>query len=92
MLKDIIRYYETSGEVAQDIVKAALPELNPDVRESTYAMLDLGRDRSFNYDLHFVPHDVQVREWGAGGQTARCHAQGVGHVPFADRRRDKPGR
>lgn len=64
----VIDFYETSGEGAQDIIKAALPELNPDIRESTASLLELGREQSFNYDLHFVPHDVQVREWGAGAK------------------------
>lgn len=64
-----IGYYETSGEGADAIVRAALPELIPDRDERLEALADLGRDVPYTYRYHFLPHDVMVREWGAGGKT-----------------------
>lgn len=58
-----IDYYEASGEGAQEIVKQALPELVPPDQRDKY------REAPFTYSRHFLPHDVRVREWGAGAKT-----------------------
>lgn len=56
-----IDYFETSGEGVESIVAQALPELvAPELR-----MME--REVPFlRYGRHFLPHDVRVREWGAG--------------------------
>lgn len=65
----IIDYYEASGIGASDILKEGLPEYTPDVHEKLAAMMELGRDDFYDYERHFLPHDVKVREWGAGAKT-----------------------
>ncbi len=55
-----IDYFETSGQGVEEIVAQALPELvDPAKRMSD-------RDVQYRYGRHFLPHDVKVREWGAG--------------------------
>lgn len=63
-----IDYYETSGEGAEAIVSAALPELIPDPQKRLDALAGIGRS-AYRYGTHFLPHDVMVREWGGGGKT-----------------------
>lgn len=65
----VIDYYETSGEGAEAVVKAALPELNPDDTERFERLAELQRVAAYRYRDHFLPHDVKVREWGAGAKT-----------------------
>jgi phage terminase large subunit len=58
-----IDFYETSGDGAEEIVRLGLPELAPEAqREFGWARAG----RPFRYGRHFFPHDVKVREWGAG--------------------------
>jgi hypothetical protein len=64
-----IDYFETSGEGAEQIVKAAFPELTKDADERADALASLRRDKPYVYGQHFLPHDVMVREWGAGAKT-----------------------
>ncbi len=64
----VIDYYETSGEGPEQIVPDALPELNPDIRAAALQMLEIGRTEPYIYGKHFLPHDVKVREWGAGAK------------------------
>lgn len=52
-----VDYYETSGDGLDSIVKYGLKL--PQIR------------RGFKYGKHFLPHDVMVRELGAGGRTRR---------------------
>jgi phage terminase large subunit len=73
-----IDYYETNGEGAEQIVKEALPELNPDEPEGFRYRFALGRERPFRYSGHFLPHDVRNREWGAGGRTRALTLMGLG--------------
>ena len=65
----VIDYYEASGEGAEAIVRAALPELIPDAAERAAGLAALGRTAPFAYGRHFLPHDVKNREWGAGGRS-----------------------
>jgi len=67
-----IDYYETAGEGADAIVRQALRELAPEVETS----------RSYRYGNHFLPHDVMVREWGAGGRTRFQTLQALGVKPI----------
>jgi phage terminase large subunit len=68
----IVDYYEASGIGAQEILAEALPEFTQDFQDRIAALVELGRDKPFRYGKHFLPHDVKVREWGAG---ARSRAQ-----------------
>lgn len=55
-----IDYYEASGEGVESIVQQALPELVPPAQRMS------DRTTQYRYGRHFLPHDVRVREWGAG--------------------------
>lgn len=77
-----IDYYETSGEGAEAIVRAALPELIPDPTERAEALHDIGRTTPYQYGKHFLPHDVMVREWGAGAKTRYQTLLGLGVKPI----------
>ena len=65
----VIDYYETSGDGVEDIVRAALPELIPDLSAAANGCSELGRDEPYDYGMHYLPHDVALREWGAGGRS-----------------------
>lgn len=65
----IIDYYEASGIGADDILKEALPEFSRDPADKWASLVELGRDRPFEYGRLFLPHDVGNREWGAGAKT-----------------------
>ncbi len=78
----VVDYYETSGDGAQQIVPACMPECSLDPIERSAGLLELEREIPFKYDRHFFPHDVRVREWGAGART-RVHtlkSLGVGPI------------
>ena len=64
-----IDYYEASGEGAEQIVRNALPELVPDVHEAAATMIEIERPTPFLYAVHYLPHDVKNREWGAGAKS-----------------------
>lgn len=59
-----IDYFEASGEGLEGIVRQALPELVPS--EQRERELEVLRAVAFKYGRHFFPHDIKVREWGAG--------------------------
>lgn len=77
-----IDYYETTGEGAEQIVKEALPELNPDPAEGLHYRLAAARSAPFRYGEHFLPHDVKNREWGAAGRTRALTLMGLGVRPI----------
>lgn len=77
-----IDYYETSGEGAEAIVRAALPELIPDPKARAEALADAARGVPYRYGKHFLPHDVMVREWGAGARTRLQTLQALGVKPI----------
>jgi phage terminase large subunit len=64
----VIDYVETSGEGPDTIVPNYLPELNPDREAGLAQLAELGR-AAYEYRTHFLPHDVMVREWGAGAKS-----------------------
>lgn len=80
----VVDFWETSGDGPQQIVPAALPELlkaealaligDPNLTAKNLdafrkaALAELARAKPFKYDRHFLPHDVMVREWGAGAK------------------------
>jgi phage terminase large subunit len=75
----VLDYYEVSGEGAEQIVRAALPELIPDPIERAVALAEVGRFEPYRYSMHFLPHDVRNREWGGGAKsrTETLNALGV---------------
>lgn len=77
----VVDYHEFSGLGAEDIVRTALPELIPDPPESFLARRRIERIEAFRYGEHFLPHDVKVREWGAGGRTRALTLRGLGVKP-----------
>lgn len=76
-----IDYYEASGEGAEQIVKAALPELNPNEAERKMALAELDRP-AYRYGTHYVPHDVKVREWGGGAKERSIVLMELGVKPL----------
>lgn len=76
-----IDYYETSGEGAEAIVSSALPELMPNLEHRAAALADLGRP-AYRYGTHYLPHDVMVREWGAGAKTRYQTLTALGVKPI----------
>ena len=77
LMGTVVDYYEASGDGADEIVAAAMPELfippPLDARFADWtaqaALKQLGRDVPFKYGTHFLPHDVRMREWGAGARS-----------------------
>jgi phage terminase large subunit len=78
----VIDYYEVSGLGAEDIVRQALPELLPDLQERAEQRLLLGRSHPFRYAMHYLPHDVANREWGAGARSRVETLIGFGVKPI----------
>lgn len=68
----VIDYYESQNIGVQDIIPAAMPELTHDASARRDAMIEMGRDTPYTYQRHFLPHDIKVREWGAGARE-RIH-------------------
>ena len=65
----IIDYFESSGLGADDILADGLPEYTGDLQDRVAKLIEIGRDRPFRYQRHFLPHDIGNREWGAGAKT-----------------------
>lgn len=72
----VVDYYEAAGDGFDDFLAVCMPEIfvppMMDQRFSSWtarAALDLlDRPNAFRYAEHFLPHDVRVREVGAGGR------------------------
>ncbi|QIG49209.1 PBSX family phage terminase large subunit [Nordella sp. HKS 07] len=77
-----VDYHETSGQGAEEIVREALPELQPEPRLIAPALISIGRERPYAYGEHFFPHDVKLREWGAGGRSRALTLMGLGVKPI----------
>ena len=84
-------YHEFSGMGPQDIIPECLPELLPtsDIRRAEN-LTHLGRGNGWRYGKHYLPHDVQVREWGAGAITRIQILQGLGMTPIIKGARQGP--
>ena len=65
----VVDYYEASGDGAPQIVEACMPELNASVDTLKNRLQSLGREHSFAYEQHYLPHEVRVREWGGGAKS-----------------------
>lgn len=77
-----VDYHETSGQGAEEIVREALPELQPERLRIAPALARLGRDAAFRYGEHYFPHDVKLREWGAAGRSRALTLMGLGVKPI----------
>lgn len=78
----VIDYYEASGLGADECLAEALPEFTQDMQDRIAAMVELDRAKAFRYQRHFLPHDVKVREWGAGAKTRVQTLEGLG-IPLS---------
>lgn len=65
----IIDYFEASGYGLQDVFAEALPEYTIDKGQQMHALLALDRPQPYTYAKHYMPHDIGVRELGAGGKS-----------------------
>jgi phage terminase large subunit len=82
----VIDYYEASGEGADRIIATALPEtfIPPAYQEEwvgwdrNKALNTLNRERPFLYGRHYLPHDIRMREWGAGARSRAETIQALG--------------
>lgn len=74
----VIDYYETQNDGAEQVIREALPEYHDDVREAARKLVEIGRDEPWLYGNHYLPHDVRVREWGAGARSRVETLMGLG--------------
>lgn len=78
----IIDYYECQNFGIDEILRDALPEVvAPEIMTSSEkeaSMIDMGREDPFLYRQHYFPHDIGMREWGAGGRTRAESAMALG--------------
>lgn len=73
----VIDYYEVSGDGADEILAACMPEVFvPPPHDQKWigwsakkALQDIGREQPYRYAKHYLPHDIKVREWGAGARS-----------------------
>lgn len=78
----VVDYYEVSGLGAEDIVRNSMPELVPDLQERVETRMALGRSDPYQYAVHYLPHDVKNREWGAGARSRVEILAGLGVKPI----------
>ena len=78
----VIDFWEVQNEGAPEIVALALPELLTDIPKAAANLLELGRLEPFSYGKHFLPHDVKVREWGAGAKQRSLTLMELGVKPL----------
>ena len=82
----VVDYYEASGDGADGVIAACMPEVFiPPLMDDQYinwraddALAALGRDVPFRYAQHFLPHDIRMREWGAGARSRVETVQALG--------------
>ena len=78
----IIDYYELSNGGLEDVVNDTFPELNPDVNLTAAGLIEIGREKPYEYGTHYMPHDIMVREWGMGAKTRYQTANEFGLKPI----------
>lgn len=78
----VIDYFECSGIGAEDIVRQALPECCPNPADTAEGLAVLGRKEPFRYGTHYLPHDVKLREWGAGARSRYMTLLALGVRPI----------
>lgn len=78
----VIDFYEINNAGAEEIVQLALPEYHEDLALGAANLLELGRTLPFRYGLHYFPHDIKVREWGAGAKQRSLTMMELGVKPI----------
>jgi phage terminase large subunit len=67
---NFIRFYETSGLGLDEVFKEA------------FLKWPVNRDRKVKFGMHYLPHDVKVRELGAGGRSRQQTLYRLGVKPI----------
>ncbi len=78
----VIDFYEINNAGAEEIVQLAMPEYHEDLAAGVANLQELGRDKPFRYGLHYFPHDIKVREWGAGAKQRSLTMMELGVKPI----------
>lgn len=65
----VIDYYEASGMGLDEIFAQGLPEFTREPLERAAALVEAHRAHKYAYGAFYFPHDIKVRELGAGGRT-----------------------
>lgn len=76
VMPTVVDYYEASGEDFAEFMSHCFPEVfRPPADDHRFdgwraerSLADLKRDVPFKYGINYLPHDVKVREVGAGGR------------------------
>lgn len=74
----VIDFFEAQNEGAEQIVNTALPEYHESKAEGLVQRIKLGRSQPWRYGNHYLPHDIKVREWGAGARSRVQTLLGLG--------------
>ncbi len=77
-----IGYYETSGDGAEQIIIDAMPEVLVDRVKRSRGLAALERKPYRRFSKHHLPHDVKVREWGAGAKSRQQTLRELGVNPI----------
>ncbi len=85
-----VDYYEMNGVGFDQFVANCMPEVFiPPLVDADFigwskekALDELGRDVPFKYNLHFLPHDIAVREIGAGARHRHQSLEALGVKPL----------
>lgn len=78
----VIDFYEINNAGAEEIVQLAMPEYHEDLAAGVANLMELGRDKPFMYGTHYFPHDIKVREWGAGAKQRSLTMMELGVKPI----------
>jgi phage terminase large subunit len=91
----VVDYYEASGDGADDVIAACMPEVFvPPSQDAKWigwdrrdALKEIGRVQPFKYGVSYLPHDIKFREWGHG---ARSRVEAVTACGVKDIRKGVP--
>jgi len=78
----VIDYYEVSGDGAEQIVFDAMPESLANRKKRREGLAALERKARYRFSKHHFPHDVKVREWGAGAKSRQQTLREIGVKPI----------
>jgi phage terminase large subunit len=73
----VVDYYEASGDGADDVIAACMPEVFvPPSQDAKWigwdkrdALKEIGRTEPFKFGTSYLPHDIKFREWGQGARS-----------------------
>lgn len=86
----VIDYWETHDQGADDVVASCMPEIfiKPEFDDRfadwsrEFALQELDRTEPFQYGKHYLPHDIKMREWGAGARSRVQSLMKIGVKPI----------